>query len=376
MELDLSWVNLIILFGALQGFIFALILFFNRNHPGAKFLSVFMFTLAYNGLETFSWSSGLSNHTVFFDLFAFTVIFAVGPSLYLYTTCVLEPHQYPSARKIILNYGIVAFQLVLRCSLLVFHILWINDVINAESLTPVEAEHWFGLISEPLSLIVFLVYFGLAASAYRKSVMESVTRPTEQRKTIHRWVRALLLSTAILSGAWVLTMFLPQLDILPYDAHYYPIEICLVFFIYWIAYVGYHRVNTIVANQNKRSAMQIPQEDYQAILSRLIAAMEKEKHYLEPELNLTNLATLTGIPAKTISSVINRYGKSFNEFVNEYRIRDVQQKLLAGESGRLTISAIAFESGFNSQATFQRAFRQVTGMSPKKYNSCQVKTAG
>ena len=59
MTLEFTWINLLILFGAFQGLIFGIILLFNKKHPGAKFLSVVMFTLAYNGIETFNWSAGL-----------------------------------------------------------------------------------------------------------------------------------------------------------------------------------------------------------------------------------------------------------------------------------------------------------------------------
>lgn len=57
-ELDLHWINLLILFGALQGLIAGIILLFNRKHPGARFLSAFVLVLAYNGFETFNWSAG------------------------------------------------------------------------------------------------------------------------------------------------------------------------------------------------------------------------------------------------------------------------------------------------------------------------------
>jgi AraC-like DNA-binding protein len=58
---------------------------------------------------------------------------------------------------------------------------------------------------------------------------------------------------------------------------------------------------------------------------------------------------------------------SFNEFVNEYRVSAFKQKLCTDEVKHLTIAGIAAECGFNSQATFQRTFRQVTGLSPSEF---------
>jgi AraC-like DNA-binding protein len=63
--------------------------------------------------------------------------------------------------------------------------------------------------------------------------------------------------------------------------------------------------------------------------------------------------------------------KSFNEFINEYRIEEVKKRLLEKGNEHLTIAGLALECGFNSQATFQRSFKNATGVSPKEYLSLQ-----
>jgi AraC-like DNA-binding protein len=99
-------------------------------------------------------------------------------------------------------------------------------------------------------------------------------------------------------------------------------------------------------------------------------AMEEDEIYLNPDLNLQLLAVHTGIPAKTISAVINRHlNKSFNEFVNEYRILAFKEKVQQPEMGNLTFAGIATECGFSSQATFQRSFKQITGLSPSAFKN-------
>ncbi len=100
--------------------------------------------------------------------------------------------------------------------------------------------------------------------------------------------------------------------------------------------------------------------------------MEEDKLYLEPSLNLQSVSTHTSIAQKTISYILNNYqNKSFNEFVNEYRIQEVKKRLLEKGKDHLTIYGMALDCGFNSQATFQRAFKSVTGVSPKEYLSMQ-----
>jgi AraC-like DNA-binding protein len=80
------------------------------------------------------------------------------------------------------------------------------------------------------------------------------------------------------------------------------------------------------------------------------------------------LSTHTGIPAKTISAVLNQHlNKSFNEFINSYRIAAIKSRLLSSNNKNLTIAGLAYECGFNSQPTFQRAFKNIQGESPSEF---------
>jgi AraC-like DNA-binding protein len=110
-------------------------------------------------------------------------------------------------------------------------------------------------------------------------------------------------------------------------------------------------------------------------LDLLNRAMEKDAMYLNPNCNLALLSQHTGLPAKTISAVLNQHlKKSFNEYVNGYRVEAFQKKILEPGQEHFTITGIAFDCGFNSQATFQRTFKDVTGMSPTEWRkSAQIR---
>ena len=58
---------------------------------------------------------------------------------------------------------------------------------------------------------------------------------------------------------------------------------------------------------------------------------------------------------------------NFNDFINHYRIEAVKVKLREGEHQQTTLLGIAFDSGFNSKATFNRAFKKSTGTTPKNF---------
>lgn len=100
----------------------------------------------------------------------------------------------------------------------------------------------------------------------------------------------------------------------------------------------------------------------------LCVTMEADKLYLDPDLNQQKFSVHVGIQPKIISTILNSvYQGNFNDFVNTYRVKEVQRRLDEQSHRHLTISAIAFESGFNSNATFQRVFRNKVGTSPSAY---------
>ena len=100
----------------------------------------------------------------------------------------------------------------------------------------------------------------------------------------------------------------------------------------------------------------------------LISCMQTKKPYLDQELSLFDLATLCGIQANHLSQVINsREGQNFLDFINSYRVETVKEKILAGDLERHTLLGIALDSGFNSKASFNRAFKKHTGITPTEF---------
>ena len=96
--------------------------------------------------------------------------------------------------------------------------------------------------------------------------------------------------------------------------------------------------------------------------------MHDQKPYLDANLNVKKLAQSLSISPKLLSAILNQYEqKGFNEFVNTYRVNEVKRNLLREHNTNLTITGIALESGFNSQATFQRVFKKMEGMTPTEF---------
>lgn len=104
------------------------------------------------------------------------------------------------------------------------------------------------------------------------------------------------------------------------------------------------------------------------LMERIRRALVDDRLYQNPTLTLAELSAHTGLPPRLISFTVNAgFGRSFNDLVNGYRVAEVQRRLAAPAARRFTLLGIAFESGFNSKTTFNRIFKQVTGVAPRDY---------
>jgi AraC-like DNA-binding protein len=103
-------------------------------------------------------------------------------------------------------------------------------------------------------------------------------------------------------------------------------------------------------------------------LSTLLSFVETNKPYLNRDLGIQDLSSLTGIPKHYITQVLNeKHGKNFFMFINEYRIKEAIERFSDPKFNRYTILAIAYDSGFNSKTTFNSIFKSQTGLTPSQF---------
>ncbi len=96
--------------------------------------------------------------------------------------------------------------------------------------------------------------------------------------------------------------------------------------------------------------------------------MEDQKVYLNPELNLSDLAEQANMSRAQLSEIINSgFNKNFNDFVNMYRVDAFKAMIKANKHKQLSLLGIAQDCGFNSKATFNRVFKKLTNHSPTEY---------
>ena len=139
--------------------------------------------------------------------------------------------------------------------------------------------------------------------------------------------------------------------------------------LYWIGIQGYRQTQTLKLKRHKENALPIPDKASITVIQKLDAVMKDQKLFQNPELSITDLSKAVGISERTISGAINKNGKNFYQFINEYRVNEVQEKLKNPQNHNLKIISMAYDSGFNSKASFNRIFKSYTGLTPKEYQS-------
>lgn len=103
-------------------------------------------------------------------------------------------------------------------------------------------------------------------------------------------------------------------------------------------------------------------------LNALLDYMETEQPYLNPKLGLQELADAVDLPPHTVSQVINELlAINLQAFINAYRVDEAKRKMAVPEHAHKTLLALAFESGFNSKTSFNRVFKNHTGLTPTQY---------
>jgi AraC-like DNA-binding protein len=363
--------NTIILLGALQGFIVSCLLFFSRDRKQAdRLLGMLIFLLTLASLNVWlnqqSWfQSGLFQTL---DVLApMVVIMPVGPLLYFYQRSVLDP-EFKPGKKQRLHFAPVLVDLVPGITCIGF-ILGVLTGLVANRPGPVgyfiDTYNIYADIPQWLSLSIYLVLSVRQLRQYRK--LNGQTQAAGQVKWLRQMQTAFMLFSFI-SLCYLIPYVLPAYSNKMVRIFYwYPIYVPLAVLIYWLGIKGYLQRQRAASNKTERQSI-LRADIVAKTTATLQNAMETDMLYLDSSLNLNGLSLHTGIPVKTLSAVLNQHLQvSFNDFVNRYRIAAFVERYQKPENNNLTIMGIAADCGFSSQPTFQRAFKQVMGMSPRDF---------
>lgn len=109
---------------------------------------------------------------------------------------------------------------------------------------------------------------------------------------------------------------------------------------------------------------------------QLVNLLEEKEVFKNPDLRISDVSNLLNTNRTYISNLVNdEFNLSFTDFINNYRINYAKNILQNKKNNNLSISEIGYMSGFLSESSFYRVFKDKVGVPPGTYRKkSSVKT--
>ncbi|MFT3703032.1 MAG: ABC transporter permease [Agriterribacter sp.] len=347
------------------GLTFTLLLWFTSsvNRSANRFLALALVSMILWMIRILAIDLQLETYLPGWNRVPMQFLLAIGPLLYLYVLKITNP-KHTLRRKDLIHFS----PMLLEQAALV---LEIRESVRTGAVT--YHTYVFQQLNPIIQLLIFISvisYLYLCRRViqrfYRNLQPVLMDRPLVE----FRWLRRLLTATALLWFLWILCA---AVDYYGYRHQpgirlYYPFYICFVVMIIWTAAAAFLKPQAAALIQTTAGFKPSGSSELKAKGAWLKRLMETKFYYKDPELSLTSLAEKLQLHSNELSRIINSgLKKSFNDFINEYRVLETARKIQDADFDHMTLLGIAFESGFNSKTTFNRIFKEMTGKSPTEY---------
>jgi AraC-like DNA-binding protein len=322
----------------------------------ALFLSLFCIFLALNLLyDILTLNQIFGFYLKFLDEFSLLLAF---PCLYFYVLLLTRNHLQFQKRYL------------LHCiPALLFLMVW---VFPPESFLSWNRNFTMSLLYRHFNHLQFLAYIILIFGIIKKNDKVSRELISSMENGDLKWIKELLVFLPVLFVALILD------NVGLIDGNLMAIPLLL--FSYWLGYqtinqkdIYYNvsndfKMETVVPEQNRYKNSKLTQANKKAYAARIEEFMSREKPYLNNEITLTTMANKLDLKPIHLSQVLNEeFKENFYAFINRYRIIESQRLLKDERYQNYSIQAIAFEAGFNSMSTFNKAFKEIVGKSPSTF---------
>jgi AraC-like DNA-binding protein len=314
----------------------------------------------------------------------------MGPVIYFYVQSLLNP-AYRFSKKDQWHFLPAVLYITWNIVVAVTDRIVLGKYYLMDGANDPDFQQWY-IVAGLVSLLFYLLLCMRYYQGYRRFIVEELSFADA---VSFQWIRNFLIACFLYFLSTLVFDVLNAFGIAndTRDAWWYYLIFAIIF--YYIAITGYsnsieHRVSYRFDFDKYRQPLltyqpmmevttedisfeEVPatdasMNDFGEWKQKLIQVMEEEHAFRNPDLTLSELAKTMGTNASFLSKLINQSaGKNFNDFVNGYRIQEVQQKLADPSLSNLTIMSIAYDAGFNSKATFNRAFKKATGKNPSDF---------
>lgn len=399
MLFEFGFYSSLLLIFFVHGFVYAILLWRKsvlNETASDKWLSIFLFlSILYIApwmLGFAGWYDAQPYRDVLFYV-PFQQLFFIGPVIFFYVQSLLNP-SFRFGKKEMMHlipgilYLLYSIIIVVTDKLVLQKYFFLADGADRDFDT------WYQVLGY-VSMIVYFIASIRFYNLYKKLLVQVISNADT---VLFKWIRNFLIAfLAMLIVRSILFIFSFSFNLGYWDTWWYFFAFSIAF--YYIAVTGY--ANSIktkmpfvtdlfttkpalllqyppINNSNIEEAEVVEidntdsaPEDNNFInewKEKILQAVVAEKLYEDAELSLTQMARQLNTNPSILSKIINQgFQQNFNDFVNFYRVDAVKKKLKAGEQKAQTLLGIAYDCGFNSKATFNRAFKKATGLSPKEW---------
>ena len=226
-----------------------------------------------------------------------------------------------------------------------------------------------------IEIVLDIFYFYKSIKLYREYRAWTTTQFSNTDVVSFKWFRNFLIVLGLIFITNYLMLIIDSYKDLDFEQDWWD-KLFRAALIYYVSITGYAQAqpNTgLVFKEEEHKSGNIQKEKFsegelETWKTKILKLMIDEKLYLQPELNLSDIANRLKTNISVLSGVVNyAFGKNFNDFVNEYRVKEFQERIQLPENKNITLLGIAFDCGFNSKATFNRSFKKFTGKAPKEF---------
>jgi len=378
-RLTLDWLHVIALLGTVQGlFLAGALAITRRNRTANRLLAAAMLAFSVYLATSVYHAAGFMPRFPHFFGAAFPLPFLFGPLIYLYAVTAADRTR---GLKRLDALHFVPFVAVVIAGLPVYLMSGADKIAYYHRLQSGELPLLI-TVTDPLKLISGVIYATITIvflRLHRERVKESYS--STERVTL-RWLLWLAAAGAVI---WIVALGSPVLEaagILRTGRGDDFVALSLAVLVYAIGYMALRQPEIFryetaeypvlesppdaTASRYERSGL--TEREAERLRNALLTAMEQEQPWRESSLTLAQLATHLSTTPHKLSEVLNaQLGQSFYDFVNGYRVREVQRRITAGEARRLTILALALDAGFASKSTFNEVFKKLTSQTPSEY---------
>jgi putative ABC transport system permease protein len=334
-----------------------------RSRSANRFLAMALAAAALWMLHVLAVDIELTRYYSFWRCVPLQLSLAIGPLVYFYVLKIIRP-EYQFKSKDLLHFG----PLILQEGVHVFDAIENIKIITASDTT--DTFPWVHILYEVLTFISVGIYLYRSRKIIDTFNMQLKFNGGDRHRYGLRWLHHQVFVFTLLWLFWI-----PFTAINYFYFHskltvqaYHPMYLVLMSALIYMAAGTFLRPDIDVAISTTLIFKPLLPLELKLKGIWLKRMVKENRYYEDPELSLNSLAVKLGLNAHELSRLLNTVlKKSFNDYINEQRVKVVIQKMRNPAYDKLTLVGIAYESGFNAQSTFNRIFKQITGKSPIEY---------